>query len=129
MIQKLRSYIGVLGVFVVLVVGGAATVPITVGADDGRQIDACSINSSSSLCNNPVSSPTTVVKVVISFLMWLIGIVSVFMMIYAGILFVTSGGGDGVKRAKTTMIWAAAGLAIAVFAFAIVNFVIDRIML
>lgn len=95
-----------------------------------EQIDPCSVSSSSSLCesNNDVTDYRDVVKVVVNTLLWLVGIVAVIMIIISGITYVTSGGGDGVKRAKTTLIWAVAGLVVAIFAYAIVNWIINELI-
>ncbi len=52
------------------------------------------------------------------------GAVSVIFIIVGAIQYITSGGGDGVKKAKTTLTMAIAGLAISIAAFGIVNFII-----
>ena len=67
---------------------------------------------------------TTIVNV----LLFIIGAVSVIMLIYGGIRYTTSGGNaNSVTAAKNTIMYAIIGLIIAIFAFAIVNFVVDQL--
>ena len=67
---------------------------------------------------------TTIVNV----LLFIIGAVSVVMLIYGGIRYTTSGGNaNSVTAAKNTIMYAVIGLIIAIFAFAIVNFVVDQL--
>ena len=64
---------------------------------------------------------TTVVNV----LLFVIGAISVIMLIYGGIRYTTSGGNaNNVTAAKNTIMYAIIGLVIAIFAFAIVNWVV-----
>ena len=67
---------------------------------------------------------TTIVNV----LLFIIGAVSVVMLIYGGIRYTTSGGNaNNVTAAKNTIMYAIIGLVIAIFAFAIVNFVVGEL--
>ena len=67
---------------------------------------------------------TTIVNV----LLFIIGAVSVIMLIYGGIRYTTSGGNaNSVTAAKNTIMYAIIGLIIAIFAFAIVNFVVGEL--
>ena len=67
---------------------------------------------------------TTIVNV----LLFIIGAVSVVMLIYGGIRYTTSGGNaNSVTAAKNTIMYAIIGLIIAIFAFAIVNFVVGEL--
>lgn len=59
---------------------------------------------------------------------YFIGILAVIMIIYGGIQYATSAGDAGkVAKAKNILIWSIAGLALAILAYAIVNFVIVRL--
>jgi cytochrome bd-type quinol oxidase subunit 2 len=61
-------------------------------------------------------------------LLFAIGIVSVIMLIYGGLRYVTSGGDQKkVTDAKNTVLYAIIGLIVAVLSFAIVNFVLQAI--
>ena len=69
-----------------------------------------------------------VFKTIINVLLFIIGAVSVIMLIYGGIRYTTSGGNaNSVTAAKNTIMYAVIGLIIAIFAFAIVNFVVDQL--
>ncbi len=67
---------------------------------------------------------TTVVNV----LLFVIGAISVIMLIYGGIRYTTSGGNSAnVTAAKNTILYAIIGLIVAFLAFAIVNWVLGAI--
>jgi len=67
---------------------------------------------------------TTVVNV----MLFLIGAISVIMLIYGGIRYTTSGGNSaGVTAAKNTILYAIIGLIVAFLAFAVVNWVLGAI--
>lgn len=68
---------------------------------------------------------TTIVNV----LLFLIGAISVVMLIYGGIRYTTSGGNSAsVTAAKNTILYAIIGLVVAFLAFAIVNWVLGAIL-
>ena len=65
------------------------------------------------------------IKKVVNLLLWAIGIISVIMIIIGGIRYATSNGDSNqVTAAKNTIMYAVIGLVIAIFAYAIVNFVL-----
>ncbi len=67
-----------------------------------------------------------VFKTITNVLLFLIGAVSVIMLIYGGIRYTVSGGDStSVTAAKNTILYAVVGIVIAILAFAVVNFVID----
>ena len=77
---------------------------------------------------NKSLSVNTLVKNVINILLWAIGIVSVIMLIIGGFRYVTSNGDSSqVTAAKNTIMYSVIGLIIAIFAYAIVNFVVFRV--
>ena len=60
-------------------------------------------------------------------MLFIIGVLSVIMIIYGGIIYVISAGDSGrVSKAKNTIMYAIVGLVVALLAYAIVNFVITR---
>ena len=64
---------------------------------------------------------------IINIFSWIIGAVSVIMIIYGGFRYITSGGNDtGVKDAKNTILYAIIGLVIVALAQIIVNFVLNQ---
>lgn len=61
-------------------------------------------------------------------ILYIVGIVSVIMLIWGGIRYILSGGDNKkVTDAKNTILYAIIGLIIAILAFAIVNFVLNAI--
>lgn len=70
---------------------------------------------------------TTVVKI-INILLYVSGIIAVVYIVIAGFRYVTSNGDSAaISKAKNNIIYALIGLAIAISAYAIVNFVIGNI--
>lgn len=75
-----------------------------------------------------VTEDDGLIKKVVNLLLWAIGIVSVIMIIIGGIRYATSNGdSNNVTAAKNTIMYAVIGLVIAIFAYAIVNFVLTQI--
>lgn len=67
------------------------------------------------------------IKLVINVLLFLIGAVSVIMIIIGGIRYVLSGGDSTqITGAKNTILYAVIGLVVALLAYAIVNFVVTQ---
>lgn len=65
---------------------------------------------------------------IIGVAMWAIGIISVIILIVAGIMYATAAGDESkVKKAKHAIIGAIVGLVIAILASAIVNFVVGAL--
>ena len=69
-----------------------------------------------------------IIKKVINILSWVVGVVSVIMIIIAGFKYVTSGGNDSsVSSAKNTILYAIVGLVIVALAQVIVRFVLSNL--
>ena len=69
----------------------------------------------------------TLITKLINVMLFIIGVLSVIMIIYGGIIYVISAGDSGrVSKAKNTIMYAIVGLVVALLAYAIVNFVITR---
>ena len=74
---------------------------------------------------NGVDRPNDLVKNVVNGILYFVGILSVIMLIWGGILYTTSSGDSSkVTTAKNTIMYAVIGLVVAIFAYAIVNFVL-----
>ena len=70
-----------------------------------------------------------VFQTIVNVLLFLIGAISVIMLIYGGIRYTISGGDSkNVTAAKDTILYAIIGIVVAVLAFAIVNFVLTGLM-
>jgi hypothetical protein len=64
---------------------------------------------------------------IINIFSWIVGVVSVIMIIYGGFRYITSGGdSNSVTSAKNTILYAIIGLVIVALAQVIVNFVLDK---
>lgn len=61
-------------------------------------------------------------------MLFIVGFLSVIMLIFGGLRYIISGGNSAaVTSAKNTILYAIVGLIIAIFAYAIVNFVIGSV--
>jgi len=70
-----------------------------------------------------------VITKAVNIMLYIIGIISVIVIIYAGIKYAISAGDtDKVTRAKNTLIYAIVGLIVAVFAYAIINWILKGIL-
>lgn len=68
-------------------------------------------------------------KTITNIALYLIGAVSVLMLIYGGIKYTISGGdANAVTSAKNTILYAIVGIVVALLAFAIVNFVLTSLI-
>ncbi len=86
-------------------------------------VDPCQ-SVQSEACNGPTDIQQ-VFGTVADILLFLVGAISVIIIIFAGIMYVTSAGDPGkAKKAKDTILYAVVGLAVAIFAYAIVKFTI-----
>lgn len=84
---------------------------------------------SSSLCGAAIQDEAPdIVKNVINVILIILGMVAVIMIIIGGIRYTTSNGDSSqIKSAKDTILYAVVGLVVAIFAFAIVNFILERL--
>ena len=74
------------------------------------------------------ADPKEIIQTIVRILLFLIGAVSVIMIIIGGFRYVISQGDSGaVTSAKNTILYAVIGLIVAIFAWAIVDFVIDNL--
>lgn len=69
------------------------------------------------------------IKRVVNILLFIIGAIAVIMLIIGGIRYTISGGDQSqVTSAKNTILYAIVGIIVAIFAYAIVNFVLDEFL-
>lgn len=107
----------VLGIALVAnVVPVNAATDLTIGGGASAAADA----------QQPTSLPDQF-KNIVNIALYIIGAVSVLMLIYGGIRYTVSGGDTAaVTAAKNTILYAIIGIVVALLAYAIVNFVIGR---
>ena len=94
----------------------------------GGTFNACKhvVSGQTAVCSGDSKNATNIAKNIISILLWVVGIAAVIVIIYAGITFVTAAGNPSkISQAKTMLIYAVVGLAVAILAYAMVNFVIN----
>ncbi|PID33193.1 hypothetical protein CR969_02120 [Candidatus Saccharibacteria bacterium] len=64
---------------------------------------------------------------VINWMLYAVGVIAVIMLIWGGVMYSTSGGDSTkVTNAKNTILYAIIGLLVAIFAYAIVQFVVSK---
>lgn len=78
--------------------------------------------------SNLFSGDNSIFKTIVNVLLFIIGAISVIMLIFGGIRYTISGGDSGaVTSAKNTILYAIVGLIVAFLAFAIVNWVLGAL--
>ena len=124
MIKKLAAPVAVLAVAVFM-----AFVPVhSAAAACGNDYSAAN----GIECAKGADTPSTlfgqgsVFTTIVNVMLFIIGALSVIMLIYGGIRYTTSGGASGsVTAAKNTIMYAIIGLVVAFLAYAIVNWVLS----
>ena len=82
------------------------------------------INQTGNGCDD--SKITNSINVIVQLLSWVAGVIAVIMIIVAGVRFMTSGGDAGkVASARSALIYAAIGLAVAASAQLVIQFVLS----
>ena len=129
-INSIKIMLASLLAIAVLAFGMGATQFVSASASDlkdgalaakGDSVKSCLFTTTS--CSNGIF--TSIVNVAL----FLIGAISVIMIIYGGIRYTISGGeAKNVKTAKDTIMYAIVGLVVAILAYAIVNFVIAKLV-
>lgn len=115
----------------VLALGVSAVVPHgTVFAADDCDPSSLTVGSGAG-CAQGDKTPTDIqgengiFKTIVNVLLFIIGAVSVIMLIIGGIRYTVSGGdSSAVTSAKNTILYAIVGIVVAILAYAVVNFVI-----
>jgi hypothetical protein len=117
--KRLRAFVLALGIFV----GAGVLMPSGAYAVDAIA-EQCNGVSDSAVCNSTPSAGD-IVKNIINVLLFIVGAISVVMIIAGGIMYTTSNGDSAnVTKAKNTLTYAIVGLGVSFVAFAVVNFVI-----
>ena len=105
-----------------------ASAQTTPPADDDITLQSGVTASKGAGVPEAVSGDEGLVTKIINILLWAIGIVSVIMLIIGGFRYATSNGDSNqVTAAKNTIMYAVIGLVVAIFAYAIINFVINQV--
>ena len=123
--KKLKT---LLAVFAVVAVGFAPVVfaPGVLAVSPIAEACDSSSNTENRLCGNQNEDADTLIKTVVNTMLFIVGLLSVIMIIIAGISYTTSGGDSGkVSKAKNTLTYSIVGLVVAFLAYAIVNWVFN----
>ncbi len=117
-----------------LALGASAVVPVLESVPAAAQCDSnaginaginCAIGDNK---KTDIFGDGGIFQTVVNVFLFIIGAVSVIMIIYGGFKYVTSGGdSSGVTSAKNTILYAIIGLIIALLAYGILNFVIKNL--
>lgn len=103
----------------ILLTTGTWLFPLTAFADGGN------VNLSNPLGESDVR---VIIVRVLRYSLGLIGVIALIMIIYGGFLMLTSGGNaDTVKKAKSTIIWASAGVAIILGSWQILRYIFETV--
>jgi lysylphosphatidylglycerol synthetase-like protein (DUF2156 family) len=107
------------------IVLGVGLTTVTVGAQGAQIKDGLKSANSGKEVKGGVKVKSTVGSIV-NWLLFAIGAIAVIMIVWGGIKYATSAGDSNkVTAAKNTILYAVIGLAVAVLAFFVVNFVVD----
>ncbi len=123
--KKMKYLFLILG----LVAGfGLVALPSSVSAANDPLANSC-VDSTGATINSPLCTKTTetmqtYITKIVNGLLYVLGAVSVIVIIFAGVFYTTSVGDPKmVEKAKNTLMYAVIGLVVALLAYAIVNFV------
>jgi hypothetical protein len=123
MVKKFKQFI--LPIVAVAMFGAVAFLnptPVSANAID----EACKADPNAAICQDN-TSVNDIVTIVINTLLFVVGIISVIMIIIGGIMYATSSGDSGqITKAKNTVLYSVIGLVVAFLAFAIVNWVVAQ---
>lgn len=113
--------------FAISLFGALAVVPVsTTLALDPLAICDDPANAGNAVCANRTDSAEELISTLVSVLLFIVGALSVVMIIYAGIRYVISAGNAAaVTSAKNTLLYAIVGLVVSFLAYAIVFWVLD----
>lgn len=106
---------------------GSGLAAVSVGAQASSEINK-GINAVGGGSNTASVDIQGTVLAVVNWLLFAVGVIAVVMLIWGGIKYAASSGDSNkVTSAKNTIMYAIIGLAVAVLAFAIVNFVVNNL--
>lgn len=114
----------------VLALGVSAVAPLVQPASDVYAQDDLSLGGGAGAAKGEDQSPELfgdqgIFQTITNVLLFIIGAISVIMLIIGGIRYVVSGGDQAaVTAAKNTILYAVVGIVVAILAYALVNFVI-----
>jgi Type IV secretion system pilin len=130
MFKKVTLIIASLSLFFVTLLAPAAlfAVNVTQTACNGITDSTVCKEAESGQTNNPLFGPEGILTRAISILSIAVGVIAVIVLFVAGIRFVTSqGDSQKVNNARSTIIYAVVGVAVAALAQALVSLVLNKL--
>lgn len=125
-----KLIISIVSLAAVLGLSTATMAPVDAAACDKPNSSACKALGGANKTTDPDDRKKTVpgaFKTVVNILLFVIGAVSVIMIVIGGIRYVTSNGeSSALTSAKNTILYAIVGLVVAIFSYAIVGFVLKQ---
>lgn len=97
---------------------------VTVFAQSNGFINATDNPSTISNATGGQTSARALILTIVNFFLGFLGLIAVLMVIYGGVLMLTSAGGDGFGKGKKILTYAAIGLVVILLSFAIVSTVL-----
>lgn len=108
-----------------LVVGIAALVVVPTVPASAADLDPCTLNPG--MCAGKETDVNNVFKTIVNVLLFIVGVIAVIMIIVSGVRYTASAGNaNSVAGAKNTLMYSIIGLVVAIFAYAIVNFIVFK---
>lgn len=130
MIQKMKRTMIALALMAGVLLPAVAVQPVSAQIDQGSKDAACAgLGAVGESCSSQDASGsiTRLLRTVISLLSWVVGIVSIIMMIVGSLKYITSNGdSNAINSAKSTITYALIGVVIAALAQVLVQFVLAR---
>lgn len=109
--------------------GVISTSALAVSSNDDLTIDSGAKSAKGDGVSSDLFGDAGIFKTIVNVLLFIIGAISVIMLIIGGIRYTVSGGdSSAVTAAKNTILYAVVGIVVAILAYAIVNFVITSLI-
>ncbi len=121
--KKIRTFIAA---FILVATSAFVFAPVYSVAAQGALDAVCNDNPDSAVCRseNKDATADNLVATIVNTLLFVVGAISVIMVIVGGIFYVTSHGDSGnITKAKNTILYAIVGMIVAFLAYAIINWV------
>jgi hypothetical protein cdiviTM7_00627 len=117
-----------IALMICMVFGASALLATSLSGSVSAQVsDGIDIATTPEMKGKQIEGKGGLIQTVVNVLLWVVGALSVIMIIFSGIRYVTSAGDAAkTKAAQNSLIYAVVGLIVAIFAWAIVNMVIDK---
>mgnify|MGYP000872202657 CR=1 FL=1 len=127
-ILSIAAFIGFSMFLVPLATGTIYANPVTDGIDATCAGGDCQQYNDNGEEITVETKANSIVEDVINIFSWIVGVVSVIMVIFGGFRYITSGGDAGkVTSAKNTIVYALVGLVVAALAQVLVLFVLGKV--